>query len=48
LLVPAGYWFGNMPLVRDHFEIVVLVIVAMSLVPIAVEYLRHRATQKRV
>jgi len=42
LLVPAGYWFGNIPLVRDHFELVVPVIVLLSLLPIVVEYVRHR------
>ena len=42
ILVPVGYWFGNIPLVRDHFEIVALVIVAMSLVPLLVEWLRQR------
>jgi membrane-associated protein len=46
LLVPAGYWFGNIALVRDHFEIVVLVIVAFSLLPIAFEFLRHRLATK--
>jgi membrane-associated protein len=40
--VPAGYWFGNIAFVRDHFEIVALVIVAFSLLPLLVEYLRHR------
>jgi len=47
LLVPAGYWFGNIPLVRDHFEIVALVIVAISLLPLAIEYLRHRSRRSR-
>jgi len=42
LLVPAGYWFGNIGIVRDHFEIVALVIVAFSLLPLLVEYLRQR------
>jgi membrane-associated protein len=46
ILVPAGYWFGNIPLVRDHFEIVALVIVAMSLLPLAVEAVRHRRLRK--
>lgn len=51
LLVPLGYWFGNIPLVRDHFELATLVIIGFSLLPIAVEYLRHRhaaAAQKRI
>ena len=38
----AGYVFGNVPIVRDHFSLVALGIVAVSLIPIAVEYLRGR------
>jgi membrane-associated protein len=47
ILVPAGYWFGNIQLVRDHFEIVALVIVAISLLPLAVEFVRHRLRTRR-
>lgn len=38
----AGYAFGNVPIVRDNFTFVALGIVAVSLIPIAVEFLRHR------
>ena len=39
----AGYAFGNVPIVRDNFSLVALGIVAVSLIPIAIEYLkRHR------
>jgi membrane-associated protein len=31
----AGYLFGNIPKVRDHFEVVVLAIVVISVLPIA-------------
>ena len=47
ILVPAGYWFGNIQLVRDHFEIVALVIVAISLLPLVVEFVRHRLRTRR-
>jgi len=47
ILVPAGYWFGNIQLVRDHFEIVALAIVAISLLPLAVEFVRHRMQGRR-
>ena len=47
ILVPAGYWFGNIQLVRDHFEIVALAIVAISLLPLAVEFIRHRLRTRR-
>jgi membrane-associated protein len=38
----AGYAFGNVPIVRDNFTVVALGIVFVSLLPILVEYLRHR------
>ena len=37
-----GYTFGNVPIVRDNFTLVALGIVFVSLLPILVEYLRHR------
>ena len=39
----AGYAFGNVPIVRDNFTLVALGIVFVSLLPILVEYLRHRS-----
>jgi membrane-associated protein len=42
LLVPAGYFFGNIPVVRENFTIVILAIVAISVMPVVVEALRGR------
>jgi membrane-associated protein len=42
LLVPLGYWFGNVDIVRRHFGIVTIVIIAISLMPLAIEFARHR------
>ena len=38
----AGYAFGNVPIVRDNFSLVALGIIAVSLLPILLEYLKHR------
>ena len=38
----AGYWFGNIPLVKDNLAVAIMVIVAVSVLPIAVEFLRAR------
>jgi membrane-associated protein len=38
----AGYAFGNVPVVRDNFTLVALGIVFVSLLPIIVEFVRHR------
>jgi membrane-associated protein len=45
-LVTAGYLFGNLPLVRDNFEIAVLSVVGISILPIIVEVVRHRRSLK--
>jgi membrane-associated protein len=42
LLVPAGYFFGNIPFVRANFEIAVLVIIVVSVLPVIVEFVKHR------
>lgn len=36
----AGYLFGNIPVVKDNFELVVLGIIAVSVLPIVFEVLR--------
>jgi membrane-associated protein len=41
-LTLAGYFFGQIPIVKNHFETVILAIVAISLMPILFEYLRAR------
>jgi membrane-associated protein len=40
--VGAGYIFGNVPVVKDNFSLVALGIVAVSLLPLAIEFLRQR------
>jgi len=44
-LVTAGYLFGNVPLVKNNLTIVIFAIVLLSVSPIAVEYLRARASK---
>jgi membrane-associated protein len=43
----SGYFFGNLPLVKKNFSLVVIAIVFISLLPAVIEYLRHRAEAKR-
>jgi membrane-associated protein len=38
-----GYWLGHVAVVRDHVELFILGIVALSLVPVAIEALRRRS-----
>jgi len=38
----AGYWFGNMPWIKQNLSVVIVGIIVVSLVPVAVGYLKHR------
>lgn len=42
----AGYLFGNIPFVRDHFSLVVVAIILVSVVPIAIEAIKARREAK--
>jgi len=42
LCMGAGMLFGNVPMVKDHFSLVTIGIVAVSLLPVLIEFLRHR------
>jgi membrane-associated protein len=40
-LLYAGYWFGNVPVVKQNLSAVILAVIALSLMPLAFEYLRY-------
>ena len=46
LFVLVGYLFGNIPVVKNNFSLTVLGIIALSLVPIFVEFFRGRRRKK--
>jgi membrane-associated protein len=45
LFVLGGYFFGNIPTVRENFTLVILAIIGISVLPIAVEALRARRSR---
>jgi membrane-associated protein len=46
-LLYAGYWFGNVPVVKQNLSAVILGVIALSLTPLAFEYFRHRLTRAK-
>lgn len=40
--VAAGFWFGNFEIVKKNFELVIVGIIAVSLIPIAIEFVNAR------
>jgi membrane-associated protein len=42
LLIYGGYMLGNLPIVKENFSRLIFLIIIVSLLPIAVEYIRAR------
>ncbi len=42
LVTSAGYFFGNLEIVKKNFSIVILLIIVISILPAAIEILRER------
>ena len=41
-----GYFLGNVPLIADNIELALLMVVAVSLIPIAIEVIKSRRAKK--
>ena len=47
-LTYAGYFFGNLPIVRDNLSVVIIGIVILSIMPGVIEFLRSRRRREGV
>jgi membrane-associated protein len=47
LITPAGYFFANIPVVKDHFSLVILGIVLVSMLPGVFEFLKARRSARK-
>jgi membrane-associated protein len=43
----GGYFFGNLPFVKDNFTIVILAIIAISVLPGVIEFLREKFKSRK-
>jgi membrane-associated protein len=43
----TGYYFGNIPAVKNNFTLVIAAIIIISVIPAVVEFLRHRGKGKQ-
>lgn len=43
----TGYWLGQVRLVHDHLEVMVIAIVLVSFIPVVHTYLKERKTRRR-
>jgi membrane-associated protein len=46
LFVIGGFYFGNIPLVRKHFSLVIAAIIVLSVMPGVIEFLRQWSQKK--
>jgi len=42
IFVLAGFFFGNIPIIKDNLSIVIILIIIISVIPAIIEYLRAR------
>jgi membrane-associated protein len=48
LFLLGGYFFGNIPIVKNNFSLVIFAIIFISVLPIAVEFVRSRKSRSAV
>lgn len=44
----AGYFFGQMQFIKDNFEFAVIGIVIISILPILIEFAKHKLSSKKI
>lgn len=42
----GGYFFGNIPIIKENFSIAIFVVILLSILPILIEYAKHRKKRK--
>ena len=43
----AGYFLGNITFVKDHIELILILVVVVSLIPLMIEFIRHRMARSK-
>lgn len=47
LFIYGGYFFGNLSFVKNNFSIIIIAIIIISILPMLVEYLKHRSSKTK-
>ena len=42
----SGYWLGNVPFFKNHFSLIALAIIAVSLLPPVIAWINSRVSKK--
>ncbi|GAB62352.1 MAG: DedA family protein [Candidatus Jettenia sp.] len=46
VFIYAGYFLGNIHFIKQHFSLMIIALIVVSLIPAVLEYLRHRQAKK--
>lgn len=44
----TGYFFGNLPFIKDNFSLVIIAVVLVSFIPVAVQFIKSASKKKDV
>jgi membrane-associated protein len=47
IFVIGGFYFGNIPLIKDNFSFVTLLIIAVSIIPVIAEFIKAKSKIKK-
>ena len=47
LFIYGGYFFGNLSFVKNNFSLVIIAIIIISVLPMLIEYLRHKSAKNK-
>lgn len=47
LFLFGGYFFGNIPIIKNNFEVSIFVIIFVSILPGIIEYIKHKKEHKK-
>ncbi len=47
LFVSVGYYFGNIPIIKQNFTMVIMAIIVVTMAPAVMEFLKHYRKQKK-
>lgn len=47
LFIYISFFFGNLPIIKQHFSLIILAIICVSVIPITIEIIRHIINNKK-
>lgn len=48
LFILAGFWFGNMPIIKENFSLTIMVIIILSILPMVIEVIRAKLKKETI